>query len=279
MSIKSNSRYGVRTNSIGSSIKKDVDGKIKGKARPTGGVMIPFKNQQQLTPYAPSWDFNIAEKYLTTEEIDCSKLAEFLLSKESEILAINDYEVNDCGTKVGKDSTTARYLYYNVLEWENEEISKLKKEIAEFHSQYFMRTMNAETYPSVSCRCWLNILRKGQRIHKHLHGVGPQAYLSGHFTVACDETKTIYVNPYEGASDEDLLRRVQNGEQFDMSNALYPAENVVGKMTMFPNFVPHLTTEHTSDQPRITLAFEITPFESLPGQKRPGETDLVRLYS
>jgi hypothetical protein len=50
-------------------------------------------------------------------------------------------------------------------------------------------------------------------------------------------------------------------------------------MTLFPNFVPHLTTEHTSDKPRITLAFEITPFESLPGQKRPGETDLVRLYS
>ena len=143
MTIKSNSRYGVRTKSVGSSIKKDVAGKIEKKARPTGGVMIPFKNQQQLTPYAPSWDFNIAEKYLTTEEIDCSKLAEFLLTKESEVLAINDYEVNDCGTKVGEDSTTARYLYYNVLEWENEEISKLKKEIADFHSQYFMRTMNS----------------------------------------------------------------------------------------------------------------------------------------
>ena len=48
MTIKSNSRYGVRTKSVGSSIKKDVAGKIEKKARPTGGVMIPFKNQQQL---------------------------------------------------------------------------------------------------------------------------------------------------------------------------------------------------------------------------------------
>ena len=40
---------------------------------------------------------------------------------------------------------------------------------------------------------------------------------------------------------------------------LYVSENNVDKISIFPNYVPHFTTEHTQDDERITLAFDLIP--------------------
>ena len=34
-------------------------------------------------------------------------------------------------------------------------------------------------------------------------------------------------------------------------------KNTEGKLTLFPNYIPHFTTEHRSYSYRITLAFEL----------------------
>jgi len=209
---------------------------------------IPFRNQQPLTPFAPQWQYAIGEKFV---DIDVDQLKDLVLEKEPEILSIKG-DLNDGSTGLGVDSTTARYGYYNVLDWDHPEIKKLKAEIYEFHQQYLREVVGAEPF-NVKVMCWCNIMRKGDRIHKHLHGLQSTTYLSGHFTISCNETKTLYVNPYEHKKEDEL---------FDTNNELvYQAENVPRKLTLFPSYIPHLTTEHKSDDERITLAFDLTPFD------------------
>ena len=40
---------------------------------------------------------------------------------------------------------------------------------------------------------------------------------------------------------------------------VYHAENVPGKLTLFPNYIPHYTSIHQEDFPRITIAFDLYP--------------------
>ena len=105
-------------------------------------------------------------------------------------------------------------------------------------------------------------MRKGERIKKHIHGLSPNSYLSGNVTISCNDTKTIYLNPFEHDNEDNIIERSdREGICEDFSQLMYPAQNVAGVMTLFPNYVPHLTTEHTEDDERITLAFEISPFD------------------
>ena len=43
------------------------------------------------------------------------------------------------------------------------------------------------------------------------------------------------------------------------SQKMYAALNSPGKLTLFPNYVPHFTTTYRGDDVRITLAFELRP--------------------
>ena len=63
-----------------------------------GITYIPFINEEPISPFAPSWRFFIGEKILS--RIDCNRLKNYLLSRQSEILAIKD-KLNDGGTSSG----------------------------------------------------------------------------------------------------------------------------------------------------------------------------------
>ncbi len=73
----------------------------------------------------PEWRFFIAEKFLS--RIDCNRLKDYLLNRQPEILAIKD-NLNDAGTGLGSDSTTARFISYNVMTWDQPDINILKEE-------------------------------------------------------------------------------------------------------------------------------------------------------
>ena len=220
--------------------------------------LIGFKNEELISPFSPSWHFCIGE----TDDvgINCNELKEFLLSKEEEILSIKNKKVLDhaFGTKLGKNSTTARAGMFNVFDWDHPELSKLKKKISECHNQYYNRVIGRECDYKLWCNCWVNIMRKGDRIKKHAHGYTASSYLSGHFTVSCSDTKTIYMNPYDHLPEEDVIREVRE-ENHTFSDKLYVSDNTIDKLSIFPNYVPHFTTEHTQDAERITLAFDLKP--------------------
>tara|TARA_B100001250_G_scaffold9020_1_gene7805 strand:- start:33 stop:689 length:657 start_codon:yes stop_codon:yes gene_type:complete len=193
-----------------------------------------FKNEVPQTPYAPLWDFVIADK---ETDLDVDELGYIILSKEKEI--IEEYpEVNTDGyTGLGKDSLTARFNYFNVLKWDYPVVKDLHNEIRMFHDQYVSNTTDGKFDARFKIRCWANVMRKGQKIDKHCHATHPHSYLSGHFTVACNDTSTIYFHPY--------------------SPEPYPLKNSPNSMTLFPTWMSHKTDSHEVDIPRITVAFDI----------------------
>ena len=217
--------------------------------------IVPFQSEQPETPFAPYWGFGVGEHQT---DIDCDALREFLLSKEEEVLSISEFNETAYGTYLGADSTTARSEYYNVLMWDNPQIDQLKDEISEFHNWYYQACTGNVPNHGIRVGGWMNIMRKGDRIKKHVHGYGAKTYLSGHFTVSCSDTKTIYMNPYDHLAEEDVIREVRE-ENHTFSDKLYVSENSVDKISIFPNYVPHFTTEHTQDDERITLAFDLMP--------------------
>ena len=102
---------------------------------------------------------------------------------------------------------------------------------------------------------WMNIMKKGDRIELHNHGFCNDSYLSGNFTVSSDDTKTVYNNPFSQYTKENVLVKMVEDGVDDPS--YYPSKNIDGKLTLFPSYIPHFTTEHKSDSNRITLAFDL----------------------
>ena len=167
---------------------------------------IPFMSKEPMTPYTAFWQYCIGERILS--EINCDRLKQFLLSKQEEVLSIK-HRLSDGGTGLGLNSTTARFLSYNVLDWDQEDIKILKDKIIETHDAYYRYTVNEEP-PEVSiCACWMNIMKKGQRIKKHNHGFHDATYISGNFTVACEGSKTVYTNPFVHSTETELIERVE----------------------------------------------------------------------
>ena len=219
-----------------------------------GMTYIPFVNEEPISPFAPEWRFFIAEKFLS--RIDCNRLKDYLLNRQPEILSIKD-NLNDAGTGLGNDSTTARFISYNVMTWDQPDINILKEEISIMHDTYYRDIVDRPT-PKVSLGGWMNIMKKGDRIKRHNHGFLDNTYISGHFTVCCDGTRTVYTNPYEHWDEYELLQRVEEHD-LEFNHSLYASKNTAGQLTLFPGYIPHFTTEHRSDSDRITLAFEIVP--------------------
>ena len=217
--------------------------------------VIHFSSDPPQSPFAPQWDYVIAEK---ETKVDVEELAKLILSKEEEIKEKypDDWDHYDDGdTGLGADSLTARFNYFNVLDWDSPACKELHKEIKDFHDLYVQNTVASpeggdigvgqKYYDSpffkdggeLKVRCWANVMRKGQQIKEHSHSSFPHSYLSGHFTVQCDNTETVYHHPYHQQT--------------------YPFKNIPNVMTLFPTWVPHSTTVHESDTPRITIAFDI----------------------
>tara|TARA_R110002020_G_scaffold159443_3_gene343269 strand:+ start:3983 stop:4639 length:657 start_codon:yes stop_codon:yes gene_type:complete len=205
--------------------------------------MINFKSKPKETFFAPEWDYYLFEKKIN--KINFANLAKFILSKEKEILKLpvkkdGNNKFTDGYTGLGEKSTTARFDKYNVLNWNNKDIKKIKNEILIFHKDilnYFKQPLPNELY----INCWTNIMRKGEKIKPHIHGIDPTTYLGGHICVQCDDTSTHYLNPINQINDP----------------LTYESTNEVGKITLFQNNIPHYTDMHDSDKERVTIAFDL----------------------
>jgi hypothetical protein len=90
---------------------------------------INFKSPPKNNFFAPEWNYYIAEDF--SVDVNFYDLAKFLLNKKKEILklqnTIRQNKFSDGYTGLGENSTTAKYGNYNVFNWDNENIYKLKK--------------------------------------------------------------------------------------------------------------------------------------------------------
>jgi hypothetical protein len=212
---------------------------------------IHFVNEKLKSPFAPTWNYFIAEKLLST--IQCTRLKNYLLSKQQEVFAIKN-NLDDCGTGLGNETTTARSGSYNIFTWDQPDINILKKEIASMCNNYHIRVTGKKIL-KFGLAGWMNIMKKGDRIELHNHAFSNDSYLSGNFTVSSNDTKTVYNNPFSQYTKENVLVKMVEDGVDDPS--YYPSKNIDGKLTLFPSYIPHFTTEHKSDSNRITLAFDL----------------------
>ena len=204
--------------------------------------LIRFKSEDRETPFAPNWDYSIIEGEI--DDVDFNYIARYLLNKKNEILKIKPSK-GDGFTGLGMNSTTARHSDYNIFNFGDDEINKLKSNILFLHSQLIQsigaEEFNKYQFDGLYIQCWYNIMDKGQKILPHLHDVAPVCYLGGHITVQCDDTYTGYINPINQINKPDV----------------HKSKNKVGKITLFPNYLPHFTNKHNADKERITIAFDL----------------------
>ena len=209
-----------------------------------------YVSLEPKTPYAPTWDFYIGKCNLN---INLSNLAKTCLEMEEKILDLPIIKFKDENgeeyffdgyTGLGKDSTTAKSWLYNLFDWNTPETNSLKEQFKSKLDEY--NTLLSNPIPKVYySQCWYNVLRTGQKINPHLHSTNESSYLSAHFTVQCDNTSTVYINPVDQLNDPQFFEE----------------KNEIGNLTIFPSYVPHYTTEHLSDTPRITIAMDVRFFK------------------
>jgi hypothetical protein len=203
--------------------------------------IIIFQSPPPKSPFAPNYAWVMGETFIPNINFD--KIKNFILEKEIEILnstlpVDNVYSV-DGYTGLGPNSLTSRYSRFNVFNWKNSDIQTIRKEI---HKQYlnFIKTVEVKR-SKVWIKCWANVLRNGEKINAHSHNVSEYCYLGGHLCISTENTKTCYIN---------IINQLNNPE-------VYESDNLPGKLTLFQNCIPHYTTEHTSDNERITIAFDL----------------------
>ena len=201
-----------------------------------------FKSEPRISPFAPEWEYFLAESQI--ENVDFSKIAKFFLDKEDSLLKLPTTwkdGIVDGYTGLGEHSLTSRYSQYNVFQFEEKlvELQKLRKEIFDRYCAllYILNVKRTKIWFS----SWCNIIRNGEQMKPHLHSTTPYCYLGGHVTIQCNGTSTVYINP---------INQINDPEVFD-------SKNKVGKLTLFQQNIPHYTTEHKSDEERITIAFDL----------------------
>ena len=107
--------------------------------------LITFKSPAPQTPFAPSWNYVMGSDFI--KEVDFKKVAQIILKKEKNLiktlpLSYNKESLNVDGyTDLGPNSLTSRHGGYNIFEWEEEEIQKIKKEVFGFH-EIFLKQLN-----------------------------------------------------------------------------------------------------------------------------------------
>jgi hypothetical protein len=204
--------------------------------------IVNFTNGRLRTPTAPEYKCSVFGGYINS--INLETLTHIVLEKETEITSLDLPEnlINHGYTGLGSEALTSRFKAFNVLMWDYPETHKLKEEIRFFYDlacNHFSIDKNEKVY----IQCWANVLRKGQKMSNHRHsGNTDESFLSGHFTVKCQDTQTIYENPF---SD------VVNWPEYNSFN------NHPGRINIFNSHIYHYTTEHNDDDERVTIAFDL----------------------
>jgi hypothetical protein len=95
---------------------------------------------------------------------------------------------------------------------------------------------------------WAVVTNKGESVSYHSHHsnthMQPEEYWSG----------VIYT-----ASDEDSAELVLHSFAFNRVESMTRIKPEVGKAVFFNSFVPHFTTMHESNRPRVAVSFNLKP--------------------
>jgi oxalate decarboxylase/phosphoglucose isomerase-like protein (cupin superfamily) len=192
---------------------------------------------ESKSPMLPAMDIKTFLYQLSEEHT--KSLVDVVLEKQQFILdttPISDGE---------QDPTwlTGRLWFYNFLNFDDPCVHQLEEQIIDGYKQY-MESISVKVEPTIYVQCWANIIKNdGRKITKHnhcpAHSEAPEeySYVSGNICLQAENTATYYGSPFNITS--------------------WKFQNNPGDMILFPSFVYHWTDTNTSENLRISLAFDI----------------------
>ena len=195
-------------------------------------IKIDSVNYNSLSPNwsINFWIYNIFERDFILE------LGKFLLDEEKLIIEKYPAHKNDGSTGLGLTTTTARFPFFNLFNYKESSMVKLQN-IVRTNLADYLKTINFKPNETLYINCWYNVMTPGQEILSHAHGSSAESFLSGHFTVWCEESLTYYDLPF--------------------NNGKIGFQNCPGEGTFFPSYITHGTSKHNGERKRITIAFDI----------------------
>jgi len=191
--------------------------------------------------FAPHWKFYFYEAQLENKEV-LEELKNVVLMKEKEIIKNFPETQNDGGTGLGPQSLTSKFIKFNIFNWEEKPCVVFQNFVRDEYKKFIdlLSEHDSKFIPEKNTYVagWANVLRNGQKINEHWHSCTANSYLGAHFCVSNSNTSTVYVNPFN-------------------RDHLIEFKNEPGKLLFFQNYMVHYTTEHKTDDERITLAMDI----------------------
>jgi|TARA_R100001594_G_scaffold94016_2_gene128210 hypothetical protein len=190
-----------------------------------------FNSSPKKNVFAPEWKFVLAEDKIT--KVNFKSLAKLILKQEKTVL-----------TSPMENNLRSQYIKwdkgYNLLDSKHPEIKKLQKAIIKIHAK-FLKALSVPLSTELYIQCWANVMRTGEKMATHIHGIHEDAYLGGQISIQVGDTTTYYMNPFNQIKDPQI----------------YKSKNEVGKIVLYQTCLPHYTDAETSTTPRITIAFDL----------------------
>jgi hypothetical protein len=161
-------------------------------------------------------------------------LREVCLGVEEDILKLpvaDNWETEQSDQEMKQFGTTSRFPYYNMLLLRDTALIHIFRAIQRCYMS--MAEHQGIDHAPVWVQCWENVLRRDGHLHKHAHDI----FMNGPLTVATPGSRTGY--------------EFENGEGVEV-------ENEQGLLTLIGRpGVMHYTTPNPSDEPRISIAFDL----------------------
>lgn len=196
-----------------------------------------LKSPPAQSPFAPTWVLPLGVEQFNDPQT-LSAIRDVVLAREEQLKR----RIPAKPIAGIEDGLTSRWHSFNIFSWNEPPMRRFR----DFVGQSYRSYLGALGIPRRKCfvQGWANVVRTGEKFAPHCHDQTPHAYVSGNFTVACFETRTIYFPPYlyQGAPSSKMQVAV---------------ENQPGMLTLFPSAILHETSPHGGDSERITLAFDI----------------------
>lgn len=217
-------------------------------------TLIEWKSNTPTNIFAPNWNIKFWNEIIFSDDV-LGKIKTTILNKEKEIINKYSNVVNDGGTGLGANSLTSKFSKFNILRWKYDWVDTVTNSSIEA-----IKTMCGEDMPrKIYSQCWANVMRFGDQIQPHWHSSYEHSFLGCHITIAAENTKTYYENPYN-------------------KNNVYSSDNIVGSMNIFPSYLIHWTDIHLGDTERITLAMDFLTEEAIQSSSSNNLDNFICIY-
>ena len=196
-----------------------------------------LKSPPAQSSFAPRWELPLGIEMLN-DPATLTEIRDLVLQREAMLKS----QIPARPVSGIEDGLTSRWHSFNIFAWDQPAMRRFR----DFVFKAYQGSLTGLGVKRQKCwvQGWANVVRGGEKFAPHCHDQSPHAYVSGNFTVACQDSSTIDDPPY-------LYQDAPN-EKMRM-----PIQNQPGMLTLFPSAVLHETSQHAGDRERITLASDI----------------------